>query len=228
MGGITTERVIMGENGNSDDVIETCRKEINNCIMENQKVQDQMIFVVSAALFGLMPFLLDKLHTIPYSGLLAFLLLLSNEIALISALLSFHFCRKGAEEELELCEQQERCKEPFQNGSVEASANYCNNKAGRSCWTLAGIACNTISWVSMMIVTILVFSVLSLYLLSKEINMASQNNNGSQQNSSVIGISVGNEGLYVPNLPKQTTSQPPKDDSENSKTSKEDNNDKKQ
>lgn len=214
-----------------DDGVKTYKQETDKCILENQKAQDQMILVISAALFGLMPFLLDKLQIIPCFGLLAFLLLLSNLVALISTLLSFHFCKKGAKEDFRLYKQQIHCIKELSknasNGSTEAAKICCNNKTERSRDTLRGERCNMVSMVSMIITTILVFVVLTFYLSNKEINMASQNNNNLQQSSSV---GVGNEGIgnsEPPSIP--VPPQPPaKNDSESSKTSKEEKSDKKQ
>ena len=94
-----------------------------------------------------------------------FFVLLSNAVALISTLLSFYFCRKGAEEDFELYEQYVCChKELSQNGSAEASKSCCQDKPRRSCWTSAGMVCNTVSWVFMIVTTILVLSTLLLYL----------------------------------------------------------------
>lgn len=144
-----------------DDIIETDRQETNNCIRENQKAQDQMIFTVSAAFFALMPFLLDKLQIIPYFGLLTVLLLLSNAVALISTLLSFYFCREGTQEDFELRKQYIHC---LKENPAEASKNCCNNKPARSCKVATGKTCNTVSWASMIATTIFVFLMLLLYL----------------------------------------------------------------
>ena len=216
-----------------DGIIETDRQESNKYILENQKAQDQMIFTVSAALFALMPFLLDKVQAIPYFECLILFLLIFNFAAIISTLLSFEFCKKGIKENFEIRKQRVRCcKELIQNNSIEAFENHCNDKPERSCWAWVGMICNMVSLASMIMVTILVFSVLLLYLSNKEINMASQNNNGSQQNPSVGN---GNEGCIDRidsdiQLPQELLQQllQTKSDNESSKTSKEEKDDKKQ
>ena len=235
--------MIMDENENErileyhrelDDIIETDRMETNNCVMENQKAQDQSIFVIAAALFGLMPFLLDKFQNVPHSECLIFFVLLCNVAALISTLLSFGFCRKGAKEDFELRKQYiHRLKELSRTNPAEASRFYRNNKPEQSCYTSLGMLCNVVSLASMIIVSVVIFFILVLYPSNKEINMASQNNNGSQQSSSVVN---GNEGFIdkierdIPQPPQTQTSQQPqtKSNNESSKTSKEDKNDKKQ
>lgn len=213
-----------------DDKVEAYRRETNSCILENQKAQDQSIFVIAAALFGLTPFLLDKFQNVPHSECLIFFVLLCNVAALISTLLSFGFCRKGAEEDLELYRKYAyRLKELSQTNPAEASRFYRNNKPERSCYTSLGMLCNIVSLASMIIVSVVIFFILILYPSNKEINMASQNNNGSQQSSSV---GIGNEGGIVENQPfiqppPQPSSQT-KNDNESSKTSKEKKDDKKQ
>lgn len=78
----------------------------NNIIKSNQESQDKMILTISVALFGLMPFLLEKLPNNDYfTNLFVIVLLVFNSLSLICVILSFWLSIKGTRKDISYAEE---------------------------------------------------------------------------------------------------------------------------
>ena len=71
----------------------------------NQEAQDKMILTISVALFGIMPFILDKLQSTPCNIFFVVALLVCNTLCIIAVALSFWFCAKGNVVDIKFAEE---------------------------------------------------------------------------------------------------------------------------
>lgn len=129
-------------------------KDAMNRAKSNQEAQDKMILTISAALFGIMPFILEKLQPTCFNKVFIFIFLLSNTLCLISVILSFWFCAKGNMKDVKFAEK-------YYLQGKEKSFNK------KSKWTKYGEKCNQLSLISIIIVFIVFAIMMGKYFINK-------------------------------------------------------------
>ena len=129
-------------------------KEANDRIKLNQESQDKMILTISVALFGLLPFILEKIPINYFTKFMIVILLVFNILALIAVLLSFYFCLKGNEKSIEYVEKY----------FLEKNEEYFNKK---SCWDKIGQICNSASLMFFAITLIIYGIIMGVIFISK-------------------------------------------------------------
>lgn len=129
--------------------------EVNNRIKTNQESQDKMILTISSALFGLLPFFIEKLQLKCWLGFFVGLLIFANIISLIAVLFSFYFCAKGNRADIDYA------KEYY----IEDKEDSLNKKSNM---TKKGEICNEVSLFSFAVTLISFAIIIAVHFFNKE------------------------------------------------------------
>lgn len=125
----------------------------NNIIKSNQESQDKMILAISVALFGLMPFLLEKLpNNDSLTNVLVIVLLIFNSLSLVFVIFSFLLSIKGTQKDISYAEE-------YYLENKEKSFNK------QSKYTKYGRKCNEFSLIAVLITLLSLAIILGRYFI---------------------------------------------------------------